>query len=115
VAIGKGHTEAVAAVAFSKKVASMFVVSGSKDRTLKMWNLNDLSASDNNEIPSLTAVQTVLAHDKDINAVCVAPNDKMIATASADKTIKLWNAAGMSYMLFWLYGVDLFDLLSSVF
>lgn len=30
-----------------------------------------------------------MAHDKDINAVAVAPNDKFIATGSQDKTAKV--------------------------
>jgi U3 small nucleolar RNA-associated protein 13 len=32
----------------------------------------------------------VAAHDKEINAVAVAPNDALAATASQDRTIKLW-------------------------
>jgi U3 small nucleolar RNA-associated protein 13 len=46
--------------------------------------------------PSVTSSQSVLAHDKDINAVAVAPHDRLVASASADKTIKLWNTADLS-------------------
>lgn len=38
---------------------------------------------------SLNAIGTVLAHQKDINCVTVSPNDKLIATASQDKTAKV--------------------------
>ena len=37
----------------------------------------------------MTSSLSVLAHEKDINALAVAPNDKLIASASADKTIKV--------------------------
>ena len=39
---------------------------------------------------------TIMAHQKFINAVRVAPNDKLIATSSQDKSIKLWEAASLS-------------------
>jgi WD40 repeat protein len=33
-----------------------------------------------------------VAHDKDVNAVAVAPNDKLVATGGQDKLVKLWTA-----------------------
>lgn len=33
-----------------------------------------------------------VAHEKDINAIAVAPNDRLIATASQDKSVKLWTS-----------------------
>ncbi len=36
-----------------------------------------------------TAKNTVLAHDKDINCVKFSPNEKLIATASQDRSIKV--------------------------
>ena len=44
----------------------------------------------------LSVVHTAVAHDQDINAVCVSPNDKLIATASQDKTAKV----SMCYSIF---------------
>jgi len=32
---------------------------------------------------------TILAHEKEINCVTISPNDKLIATASQDKTAKV--------------------------
>lgn len=39
---------------------------------------------------------TIMAHQKYINCVRISPNDKMIATSSQDKQIKLWDAKNLS-------------------
>ena len=87
IAVGNGHTESIAAVAASKKLSTtiddFFVVTGSKDRTIKLWSFKDINNL------SITPKYTVVAHDKDINAIAIAPNDKLIATASADKSVKV--------------------------
>ena len=86
IAVGSGHTDAIAAVAYSKKLGDhSFIVTGSKDRTLKVWFTSDIVDH------VVTARHTVVAHEKDINCVAISPNDKLIASASADKTIKLWS------------------------
>lgn len=38
----------------------------------------------------LRATATVAAHDKDVNAVAIAPNDSLVCTASQDRTVKVW-------------------------
>lgn len=38
----------------------------------------------------LSTVAAVAAHEKDINAVAFSPNDALLATASQDRTVKLW-------------------------
>ncbi|RUS34835.1 WD40-repeat-containing domain protein [Jimgerdemannia flammicorona] len=88
-----GHTEAVGAVAMSQKTTD-FVITGSQDRTIKCWDLSklDLSGPTSDEEPAKPkSMYTIIAHDKDINSICVAPNDKFLATGSQDKTAKVWN------------------------
>lgn len=53
------------------------------------------STNDNerDDVPRLTAKWTMLAHEKDINAVVVSPDGQVIATGSQDRTLKLWDAA----------------------
>ncbi len=97
-----GHTDAISSVGFSKHGPS-FVVSVSEDRTLKLWSLSSMgnallySYACSHIFPLATKGKligsgepiTVKAHDKDINSVVVSPNDKFLATASQDKTVKV--------------------------
>lgn len=86
VGVGQRHTGSVGAVAFNHLKAT-FALSASQDTCLKLWEIpNKLE-----ETHPLTCKHTTIAHDKDINCVTVSPNDKIIATASQDKTTKLWS------------------------
>ncbi|XP_039973137.1 transducin beta-like protein 3 [Xiphias gladius] len=93
VAQGSSHTNAVGSITCSRMKAS-FVVSGSQDCTVKVWDLpGDLSMT-GEDIHRLTARITEKAHDKDVNSVAVSPNDKLLASGSQDRTAKLWSLAG---------------------
>jgi len=96
-AVCTGHNEAVGAVCFPKKTND-FIVSGSKDRTIKLWDLKGLAAAHqmkNGEAYTPSVKHTEVAHAKDINCICFAPNDGIFATASQDKLVKLWSTADM--------------------
>lgn len=86
IGVGAGHMGAVGAVAFSKKHRNFFI-SGSSDRTLKVWNLDGPS---NDVVNNLKAKAVVAAHDKDINSVAVAPNDSLVCSGSQDRTACVW-------------------------
>ncbi|XP_025152449.1 transducin beta-like protein 3 isoform X2 [Harpegnathos saltator] len=86
------HTAAVGSVAISQESIKFFA-SVAQDTCLKLWKLsNNLEYSQ--ELP-LNVSYTVQAHEKDINCVTVSQNDKLIATASQDKTAKLWSAENL--------------------
>lgn len=95
IAVGSRHTLSVGAVAFSKLSASFFL-SASQDSCLKLWKLPKKLKSD--EVQILNVDLTEIAHDKDINSVCVSPNDKLVATGSQDKTAKLWSVDGLTLL-----------------
>ncbi|KAF1777131.1 G-protein beta WD-40 repeat [Phytophthora cactorum] len=103
VATCAGHTEALGAIAISQRASSFatgaaFFVTGSSDKTLKMWSLQPLAgayATPAKPAPTELTISTlgaVKAHDKDVNALAVAPNDRFIASASQDKLIKVWHS-----------------------
>ncbi|CAN8013453.1 unnamed protein product, partial [Ixodes persulcatus] len=98
---GKGHTQAIASVACSR-LTSSFVVTGSQDTTLKLWEVPErprlVTVVDPYAGAPLTSKLTVAAHEKDVNSVSVSPNDQLIASASQDKTAKLWSAADLSLL-----------------
>ncbi|KRT80907.1 WD40 domain-containing protein, partial [Oryctes borbonicus] len=84
VGVGLRHTGSVGSVAFGN---SNFLVSVSQDTCVKVWEVPSKLDADTN----LYCSHTQVAHEKDINSVTVSPNNKMIATGSQDKTVKLWS------------------------
>jgi len=115
VATATGHTEAIGACALSRKLGrydvggkaaqnggGAFALTASKDRTLKRWalpgssELNARASSSDEDEFSLRVLNSVRAHEKDINIVSVAPNDSLVATGSQDKMVKLWNSSDLS-------------------
>ncbi|TPX74781.1 hypothetical protein CcCBS67573_g03935 [Chytriomyces confervae] len=87
-----GHNEAIGALAFSQK-SNAFLITGSQDRTIKMWEISSLEKhlKSSKEPLKLKSSYTFQAHEKDINSIAVAPNDKIFATGSQDKTAKIWS------------------------
>jgi U3 small nucleolar RNA-associated protein 13 len=65
-------------------------------RTIKIWDLKKLRMpgedEDSSDPVKLPVQRTWKAHDKDINSVAVSPNDALIATGSADRSVKFWDA-----------------------
>jgi len=83
----KGHVETVTSVASCEKESKWkagveFVVSSSKDKTVKLWVGGKCVAS-------------VRGGEKDINEIAVSPNDSLICTAGADKTARLLNTTDL--------------------
>ncbi|CAM8968469.1 unnamed protein product [Rhodiola kirilowii] len=89
IGVGTGHTEGVGAASFSKRRKNFFV-SGSRDRTLKVWSFEVLSDDDGKPISDLRAKAVVVAHDKEINSLAVAPNDALVCSGSQDRTACVW-------------------------
>ena len=70
------------------------MVSAGADKLLKVWDVALALAARPTEgsdalVPKLKATAATAAHDKDINAIAVAPNDSLICTASQDRTAKV--------------------------
>ncbi|KAM3598149.1 uncharacterized protein V6R79_014238 [Siganus canaliculatus] len=90
VAQGCSHANAVGSIACSRMKAS-FLVSGSQDCTVKVWDLPADLTTTGVDIHELAPRSTEKAHDKDVNSVAVSPNDKLLASGSQDRTAKLWS------------------------
>ena len=99
VAICEGHAESVGAIAMSRRTSEddpnvlRYMFTGSQDRTIKMWDLSTvpISASNADDQPiKLKSLATHKAHEKDINSLDVAPNDRLLVSGSQDRTAKIW-------------------------
>ncbi|KPI45736.1 putative U3 small nucleolar RNA-associated protein 13 [Cyphellophora attinorum] len=104
-AIFEGHAESIGAVSLPKsapvgKAANdplnyfpAFMITGSTDKTIKRWDLSKLKPSlIGSEVQAgARAIFTRVAHEKDINAIDSSPSAPLFASASQDRTIKVWS------------------------
>ncbi|KAF7307205.1 U3 small nucleolar RNA-associated protein [Mycena indigotica] len=100
VAVCEGHAESVGAIALSRQAGTpettethpKFVFTGSQDRTIKLWDLGDVplvSEADTEPVKCKSLI-TLKAHDKDINALDVSPNDRFLVSGSQDRTANVY-------------------------
>ena len=90
-----GHSESVNCtdINMKKNNKENLIISGCKDGSIKLWNFSDINNnnSDDNEIEEINeSLSSKVMHDDEINAIKFAPNGKIFASASYDKTIKIF-------------------------
>ncbi len=78
------HENDVVAVAFSPD--GHWLVTGSTDGTVRLWNLNEPVG------PSLL----LSGHQGKVSAVVFSPDGRWLATGSEDQTVRLWNIKELS-------------------
>lgn len=57
-----------------------------------MWSLNfprTTKFSDERDVTTLVSLASTVAHTKEVSSIVISPDEKMIATSSADKTAKV--------------------------
>jgi U3 small nucleolar RNA-associated protein 13 len=100
-AVLTGHAESLGAIALPHTVPQetsaaftdplshppAYIVTGSQDRTVKRWDTTKEMKG------KLRAKYTRKAHDKDINAIDIDPSGTLFASASQDRTVKIYSAA----------------------
>ncbi|KAJ7161309.1 WD40 repeat-like protein [Mycena crocata] len=102
VAVCEGHAESIGAIALSRQAGTPdsaaaashagFMFTGSQDRTIKMWDLSEvpLACVENTEPLKCRSLSTLKAHEKDINALDVSPNDRLLVSGSQDRTANVY-------------------------
>lgn len=76
----KGHTSPVTTIAFSPNITSTTLLSGSWDKTVRIWNC--LESNSENESIDLMA---------DVTAVCFKPNGEEVAVATLNGNIYIFD------------------------
>ncbi|KEF62786.1 uncharacterized protein A1O9_00759 [Exophiala aquamarina CBS 119918] len=105
-AVFAGHAESLGAIALPRTQPSdslamknpanhppEFLLTGSQDKTIKRWDMSKLKYSPTMNEPhrGIKALFTRVAHEKDINAIASSPIAPLFASASQDRTIKIWS------------------------
>ena len=78
-----GHSDSVLSVAVSPDGQTL--VSGSYDKTIKIWNLNT-----GEEVRTLTGHRTSVWRQIDEGDVVISPDGQTLVSGNDDKTIKVW-------------------------
>ena len=86
------HKRAVSAVSLapSNIAASPLCASASADGSVRLWDLKYRAIAKSG--PSVDPLSTLVGHSRGINDVSWSPQAPYIATASDDKTLRLWDA-----------------------
>ena len=99
-----GHAESIGAISLPVDLPAVgsvansdplshppiFLLTGSQDRTIKKWDISPKQSSKTDR-KSPRALYTRRAHDKDINAIASNHNSTLFASASQDRTVKIWS------------------------
>ena len=104
-AVLTGHAESLGAISFPRAPPPIntpayndpvnhppaFLLTGSQDRTIKRWDTGKLTPLKSSTPHSPKAIFTRKAHEKDINALDVNSSSTLFASASQDRTVKIWS------------------------
>ena len=91
-AVFEGHASSVTAVGLPRTPITdypKFLITASEDLTIKKWSI----PKHHTELPIVikNSDYTRKAHDKMVHAIDISPNNDFLATASHDKTAKIWD------------------------
>ena len=74
----EGHTNIILCIAITPD--SKTIVSGSRDKTIKIWNIN-----------TGECLNTLKGHSHYVQSIAISPDGKTLTSGSYDKKIKIWD------------------------
>ena len=80
-------------------------MTASQDNTLKVWNSEQFMMPTFDAEALVEPVEvhqadiTIMAHQKCVNVAKFSPNDKLIASGSQDKSVKIWQAKDLKQVM----------------
>ncbi|OCL04983.1 WD40 repeat-like protein [Glonium stellatum] len=97
-----GHAESLGAISLPHSIPPInspayenplehppqFLITGSQDKTVKRWDISSISKGTKG---ASRATYTRKAHEKDINAIDINHNSTLFASASQDRTVKIYS------------------------
>jgi WD40 repeat protein/tetratricopeptide (TPR) repeat protein len=78
----EGHREGVNQAAWSPDVDASRLVTSSYDRSIRIWSCSDW-----------TCIRTIGGHTDDVPDVAWSPDGRLLASASADRSLGIWDTA----------------------
>ncbi|CEO58463.1 hypothetical protein PMG11_03187 [Penicillium brasilianum] len=87
-----GHSDKVSVVRFYTCPASgtKFLLTGSVDRTIKVWKQEECDSRNYNQVASLHG------HEGSVNAIAVADGTDIVASGAADGTVRIWRIGALN-------------------
>ena len=70
-----------------------YIVSADEEGTIKIWNLNIFPEENLEDIVSEDHVGTLVGHTEPVSSIVVTNDQRLIVSASEDKTVKIWEVA----------------------
>ncbi|CAH8533335.1 unnamed protein product [Dicrocoelium dendriticum] len=91
--LDSAHSSHIRCICFGK--STNILISTSDDNVLKMWMVNTdhtVCSLPKGQSPRLITERSVAhgVHNASVNAIDISCNDQLVATASRDKTVKIW-------------------------
>jgi U3 small nucleolar RNA-associated protein 13 len=97
-AVFDGHASSVTAVGLPRNIIDdypKFIITASEDLTIKKWTIPKPQTNNihDDSLPFIVknSDYTRKAHDKMVHAIDISPNNDFLATASHDRTSKIWD------------------------
>jgi WD40 repeat protein/energy-coupling factor transporter ATP-binding protein EcfA2 len=103
----QGHEDEVNGISFSPN--GKMIATASDDKTIKLWKLDNTLCQIPNKI--IKSNKTLISHQERVISVKFSQDGQQIASASFDKTVKLWKLDGSLLHTFqghddWVWSVD---------